>query len=147
MDAETAAFVASVRAEYPGCFACGADNPVGLHLQPGDVDDGAAVAIFRPSPHHAGAGDTLHGGVAAAVLDEIMVWAGILQHRLLTVTATMDLRYRRPLRVGGEVEARGRVTERRGRRLLCSGDLRSDGEVAVSATGLYLAVRSFEAAT
>ena len=33
----------------------------------------------------------------ATVLDEIMVWAGILSHWVLAGTGTMDLRYRRPV--------------------------------------------------
>ena len=27
MDAELAAFIEEIRADYPGCFACGVDNP------------------------------------------------------------------------------------------------------------------------
>lgn len=147
MDADTAAFVAQVRADYPGCFACGVDNPVGLHLDPNDVDGDEAVATFRPIEHHAGAADTLHGGLAATVLDEIMVWAGIISHRVLTVTGTMELRFRRPVRVTDRIEVRGRVAERRGRKLVCEGEVRVEGEVAVTATGLYLVVRSFDSET
>jgi acyl-coenzyme A thioesterase PaaI-like protein len=144
LDAETAAFVEEIRAEYPGCFACGTDNPIGLHLQPAEMDGDEAVATFKPITHHGGAGDTLHGGLAATVLDEIMVWAGLLAEKVLTVTGTMEMRFLRPIRVTDEVEARGKVEERSGRRLRCSGVLRVGGEPAVTATGLYLAVRSFD---
>lgn len=144
IDAETAALVEEIRAEYPGCFACGTDNPVGLHLDPSEMDGGDAVARYRPVRHHGGAGTALHGGLAATALDEIMVWAGILTHRVLTVTGTMDLRFRRPVSVEDDIEVRGRVEERSGRRLRCSGDLLVDGRAAVSARGLYLVARSFE---
>lgn len=137
-EAETAALVERMRADYPRCFACGPDNPIGLHLDPGNMSDGEAIATFSPIAHHGGAGDTLHGGLAATVLDEIMVWAGILSEAVLTVTAKMDLRYRRPVSVDDKVEARGRVDERRGKRLICSGELYVDGAVAVAASGLYL---------
>lgn len=139
-----AALVAEIRTRYPDCFACGADNPVGLHLDPAEMEDGVAVARYRPTEHHAGAGDTLHGGLAATVLDEIMVWAGILAHRVLTVTGTMELRYRRPVSVNDGIEVRGWVEERRGRRLRSSGELRVGGETTVTASGLYLVARSFE---
>lgn len=143
LDAETDALVKEIRADYPDCFACGTDNPVGLHLDPTDMIGDEAVARFRPIEYHAGAGETLHGGLAATVLDEIMVWAGILTHRVLTVTGTMDLRFRGPVSVNDEIEVRGRVDERRGRRLRCSGELLVAGEPAVTASGLYLVARSF----
>jgi len=144
IDPETAALVAKIRTEYPGCFACGVDNPVGLHLDPGGMEGDEAVAHFRPIDHHAGAGDTLHGGLAATVLDEIMVWAAILTHRVLAVTGTMDLRYRHPVSVEDEITVRGRVEERSGRRLRCSGRLEIAGRAAVTAAGIYLVSRSFE---
>lgn len=144
LEADTAALVKEIRAEYRGCFACGTDNPVGLHLDPTEMVDGEAVAVYRPIEHHGGAGDTLHGGLAATVLDEIMVWAGILAHRVLTVTGTMDLRFRRPVSVADEIEVRGRVEERRGRRLRCSGEMLVHRETSVTAQGLYLVARSFD---
>lgn len=141
---DLAALVEEIRTENPGCFACGPDNPIGLHLDPAGMEGEMAVARYRPSPHHGGAGDTLHGGLAATVLDEIMVWAGILAEQVLTVTGTMELRYRRPISVDDEIEVRGWVEERRGRRLRCAAELRTGGEVAATATGLYLVARSYE---
>jgi acyl-coenzyme A thioesterase PaaI-like protein len=144
IDAETAALVEEIRADYPGCFACGVDNPVGLHLDPSGMEGGEAVARYRPIEHHGGAGETLHGGLAATVLDEIMVWAGILTHRVLTVTGTMELRFLRPVSVADDIEVRGRVEGRSDRRLRCAGDLLVHGRRAVSARGLYLVARSFD---
>lgn len=141
---DIATLVADIRSQYPDCFACGPENPVGLHLDPGEMDEGEAVATFSPGEHHAGAGDTLHGGLAATVLDEIMVWAGILAERVLSVTGKMDLRFLRPVSVADEIVLRGRVNERSGRRLRCSGELTVNGQKAVTASGLYLVVRSFE---
>ncbi len=135
--------IAGIRAEYADCFACGTENPVGLHLDPAGMEAGVAVARYRPSDHHAGAGDTLHGGLAATVLDEIMVWAGILSHRVLTVTGTMELRYRRPVSVTDDITVRGWVEDRHGRRLRCSAELRVGEEAAVTGAGLYLVVRDY----
>lgn len=137
-------FVAQIRAEYPGCFACGADNPVGLHLDAAERDGDEAVARFRPLEHHAGAGDTLHGGLAATVLDEIMVWAGLLSRRVLSVTATMELKYRRPVLVADLIDVRGRVDDVSGRRLRCSARIEVRGETRVTAAGVYLVSRTFD---
>lgn len=144
IDDATAALIAEMRADYPDCFACGPDNPVGLHLEPARLDGGMAVAGFDPSPHHVGAGDILHGGLAATVLDEIMVWAAILTHRVLTVTGTMEIRFRRPVSVNQELSVRGFVEERRGRRLRCSAELHVGGDIAVTAGGLYLVSRTLD---
>ena len=94
--------------------------------------------MFRPRPEHVGAGDSLHGGLAATVLDETMVWAGILQERVLSVTGTLNLRFRRPLYVTDTITAVGWVEERRGRRLKLAGRLEADEEIAAEASGLYL---------
>lgn len=144
IDDETAALIAEMRTDYPHCFACGPDNPVGLHLEPVEVEGGAAVAGFDPSPHHVGAGDILHGGLAATVLDEIMVWAAILTHRVLCVTGTMEIRFRRPVSVNQKLTVRGFVEDRRGSRLRCGAELATGGETAVTAGGLYLVSRTLE---
>lgn len=120
------------------CFACGRDNTQGLHLEDWDWSDGKATAVFRPRPEHAGAADTLHGGLAATVLDEAMVWAGILEEHVLSVTATLDLRFRKPLTVSDTITATGWVEERRGRRLRLSGSLDAGDGPAAEATGLYI---------
>lgn len=143
MDAELADLVSRIRSEYPHCFACGTDNPTGLRLEPADLDGDEAVATFSPRPDHVGAADTLHGGLAATVLDEIMVWAGILTERVLTVTGTMELRFRRPVTVEDAIVVRGRVEGRSGRRVRCSATLEVDGAEAVTAEGLYLVARDF----
>lgn len=120
------------------CFACGRANDEGLHLDEWDWRDGQATAVFRPRPEHVGAGDTLHGGLAATVLDEAMVWAGILQERVLSVTGTLNLRFRKPLFVSDTITAVGWVEERRGRRLKLAGRLEAGDEIAAEASGLYL---------
>lgn len=139
MSTGVAELVDSVRRHYDdGCFACGRDNPIGLHLDDFRLEDGQVSARFSPRDDYRGAGTTLHGGIAATALDEILVWAGILLERVLTVTGTMELRYRRPIDVGDAIVVSARVDERSGRRLRASGELEVDGQVRVEASGLYL---------
>lgn len=145
MTLSTATLVDRLRRHYDdGCFACGRDNPIGLHLDSFEVGDGEVSAAFVPRPDYRGAGNTLHGGVAATALDEILVWAGILLERVMSVTGTMELRYRRPVTVGDSIEVRGRVSERRGRRMMVSGDLVVADEIRVQASGLYLVTQTLE---
>ena len=86
----------------------------------------------------------MHGGVAATALDEILVWSGILIEKVLSVTGTIELRYRRPVQVDEPIVVSARVDRRSGRRLEISGDLKVGGESRVQASGLYLATVSVE---
>lgn len=139
MPADLSEYVDAVRRHYDdGCFACGRENPIGLHLDYYDFDGTEVSARFTPREHYRGAGNTLHGGVAAAALDEILVWAGILAERVITVTGTMELRFKRPLLVEETIVATARVDERRGTRLKVSGQLLVDAETRVTGSGLYL---------
>lgn len=139
MTVDTAALVDRVRRHYDdGCFACGRENPIGLHMDDFSLQDGVVSARFHPRLEYRGAGETLHGGVAATGLDEILVWAGILLEKVMSVTGTMNLRFKRPVVVSDPIEVKGRVEERNGRRLRLSGELAVNGETRVEASGLYL---------
>jgi acyl-coenzyme A thioesterase PaaI-like protein len=145
MQEDLSHLVDSIRRHYDdGCFACGRDNPIGLHLDDFRLDDGTVSARFSPRAQYRGAGTTLHGGVAATALDEILVWAGLLVESVLSVTGTMELRYRKPVHVDETIVVSSRVDERRGRRLRLSGELSVDEELRVAASGLYLVTASLD---
>ena len=136
---DAAGLVAALRAHTDnGCFACGLDNPIGLHIDGFSVEDGEVTASFVGREDLRGTIGVLHGGVAATALDEILVWAGIFFEDVLAVTGTLDLRFRRPIRPSGPVCLRARVDDRSGQRLRLSGEVEVDGAVAVSASGIYL---------
>jgi acyl-coenzyme A thioesterase PaaI-like protein len=80
----------------------------------------------------------LHGGVAATALDEMLVWAGILTEKVMTVTGKLELRYRKPLQVTDQLTVRARVDELRGKRMSASGELVVDDDVKTQASGLFL---------
>lgn len=141
MSENIAEFVDAVRRHYDdGCFACGRDNPIGLHLDGFGLDEGEVSARFKPREHYRGTTGSLHGGVSATAVDEILVWAGILTERVMTVTGTMELKYRRPVPVDQEITVSARVDDRNGRRLQISGELKVDDRTLVTASGLYLVV-------
>jgi acyl-coenzyme A thioesterase PaaI-like protein len=145
MPEDISRLVDAVRRHYDdGCFACGRDNPIGLRLDDFTLDDGRVGARFTPRVDYRGAGTTLHGGVAATALDEILVWAGIITEDVLTVTGNIALRYRRPVHVDETITVSARVDERNGRRLRISGELTVDAQVRVEASGLYLVATSVE---
>jgi acyl-coenzyme A thioesterase PaaI-like protein len=62
-------------------FACGIENPIGLHLAFYTEDDGRCIGRFRPKPEHQGYPGQLHGGLISSLLDEptqISVHFGVL---------------------------------------------------------------------
>lgn len=138
--ADIGELVDRVRRQYDdGCFACGRDNPLGLHLDDFQLDDGVVSASFLPRPEFRGTTSVLHGGVTATALDEMLVWAAILTHGVMAVTGTFELRFKKPIPMGDTLRVRARVDERRGRRLLCSGELLDrTGMEMTSAKGMYL---------
>ncbi|MEA1902821.1 MAG: PaaI family thioesterase [Actinomycetota bacterium] len=135
----TAELIDRLRRHYDdGCFACGRDNPLGLNMDDFDFEDGVVSASFNPRPDFRGVQGILHGGVAATALDEILVWAGILNEKVMSVTGTMEMKFRKPVHIADTITVRARIDERRGRRLIASGELVVDDQVRVQASGLYL---------
>jgi len=134
--------VDAVRRKYDDeCFACGRDNPHGMHLDGFELDtNGTVTARFQPRQEYRGTLGVLHGGIAATALDEVMVWAGILTLGVMSVTGTLDLRYSGTAEVTDHFVASAWIEERRGRRLRVASALTAQGndKPSVTASGLYL---------
>ena len=124
------------------CFACGPDNPHGLHLHGFRLEGEEYVVDFCPARQHQGWQGLTHGGIVATLLDEVMTRLLYEQERN-AVTAEMTVRYHRPLTTGASVQARARVQEDRGRLIRTSAELRDQsGELIASAEGKFVLVRS-----
>jgi uncharacterized protein (TIGR00369 family) len=95
------------------CFACGPENPIGMHLHfDRAVDSEGVFARFSLGPQYQGWRGIAHGGIVMALLDEAMAHAaGFAGHR--GVTAAVNVRFRRPVPLEEPIEARGRVTWKR----------------------------------
>jgi acyl-coenzyme A thioesterase PaaI-like protein len=97
------------------CFACGPENPIGLHLRfDRAADSDGVVARSTLLPQYQGWRGIAHGGIVMALLDEAMAHAaGYAGHR--GVTAAVKVRFRRPVPLEVPIEVRGRVAwQRRG---------------------------------
>lgn len=135
---------AAVRARYNDCFGCGLDNPIGLHLDGFAADGSELVASFTPRPGYQGFAGILHGGILAALLDETLAWTAMMLEGQYVVTASLDLKYRKPAPSNKPYELRGSVDERRGRRLRLSGAAAADGAVVAEASGLFIATEAVD---
>ncbi len=142
MTPQLAETIERIRLEFGDmCFACGRKNDVGLHIDNFTWDGQTVTGSFDPRDEYRGAGDVLHGGVAATALDEISAWAGILGEGVLCVTGRLEIRYRSPLTVHDRVTASASVDERSGRRLLISARLTTADRVMVESNGLFVVSR------
>lgn len=120
------------------------EDPLRLGLRFWRVGD-RLVARFEPRPEHRGPPGYVHGGMAAAVLDEVMASLGWALDDTPCVTATLSLKYRKgvPLEAGPvRVEAWRERAEARRTQKVSGRIVLGDGSVAVEATGLFVQVRA-----
>ena len=127
------------------CFACGPENPIGLrlHFEPGN--DGGVRANVTLRPEFQGWRGLAHGGIAMSLLDEAMAHAaGFAGHR--GVTASMNIRFRKPIPLGEPLEVTGDVKWTR-RNVLGLGArvTDSEGTVLVEGEGNFVSMGSVEA--
>jgi uncharacterized protein (TIGR00369 family) len=90
------------------CFGCSPTNPSGLRMR--FLTDGRAVySQLRVPGHLCGWSHIVHGGVLSTILDEIMSWAAIRLLQRIALTQKMDVEFLKPVQVGAELQAEGRV--------------------------------------
>lgn len=129
------------------CFVCGESNACGLKIR--FETDGATVRTrFVPKPEHIGFKQTVHGGITATLLDEIMVWACAIQTKRFAYCAELNVRFQSPLRPGEEVLVSAELVANRKNKIFeAKGEVRNHaGQVLATATGKYLPIKETEAA-
>lgn len=125
------------------CFGCGHANPEGLRLRFSRYEDGTVETLHRTAAHHCGLDTVVHGGIQAAILDEVMGVAAQLglpekSGDQACVTAEMNLTYRRPVPMADQVRAQARLVSVDGRDLHVEGMIvADDGTVLTRATSRW----------
>lgn len=121
------------------CFACGLENLSGLRLRFYDNGKDQVFSHFTVDPQHAGYPGMVHGGIVAAILDEVggrTVMIGNPQH--FFVTARLDVRFRQPVPVSVPLEATGWLLKRRASRTLAHAEISAAGRgILAEANILY----------
>ena len=97
------------QSEFPMCFACGKDNPVGLKLRIEKNGD-EARGEFIISDLYQGWRGYVHGGIIFTILDEVMAYAYFPE--IKGVTAKTEVRIRQPILIGVPLVATGRVVKK-----------------------------------
>lgn len=122
---------------FPACFGCGRDNPWGLRLEL-FRRRGKVTAACRLDRRFAGFPGTAHGGILAALLDEVMAWAAMEASGRRCVTGELLVRYLRPVPLGEDIRAWGEAVEQGKRSLRCRGQIEeASGEVLVRGEGEF----------
>src|SRR5215468_5842711 len=130
--------------DFAHCFGCGRSNPNGHQLKSFREGDDV-VAHFTPSPHHIAVPGFVYGGLLASLADcHAMATAAAdavsaAGRRIgegtapRFVTAALRVDYLKPTPLGGELEIRGRVTERSEKKAVVAVSISAGGIVTVRA--------------
>lgn len=126
------------------CFACGKENPQGLHMH-FRMEGGRAIADFTVPDYLQGYPGQAHGGAVATMLDEAMGWATYGQG-IWAMTAKFSMRFRDSVPLDEQLTVAGWVTRDRGRFLELEAELRNaEGTLLAQAEGVFARVRGKEA--
>ena len=123
------------------CLVCGVDNDYGLKTRFYETVNNELIAVFKTLPEHQSYPHVTHGGISAAILDEVIGRAIMMttDSNTFGVTIELKVRYKNPVPIGVELKAVGRITKERSRTFEGTGELYlPNGDVAIEAEGKYM---------
>jgi acyl-coenzyme A thioesterase PaaI-like protein len=121
----------------------GKRNPIAPPLRLWKTGEGEVGGEAFFSPTYAGPPDSVHGGILAAVFDEILAMANVISGTA-GFTGTLTVRYRRKTPLNTPIELWGKNLKQDGRKQLCRGEMRVDGEITADAEGLFICAPDLE---
>ena len=123
------------------CFACGPDNPDGMHLKfTFDAERQSVESRVVIDPRLQGATGFAHGGITAMLLDEAMAKVNGLSGTR-AVTLRLNVSYRKMIPLSQELRLTGQLVRRRGRKIyLCARIHNAAGELCAEGRAMFLAV-------
>lgn len=123
------------------CFACGPDNPDGMHLE-FTLDDThkTFVCHFTLDKRYTGPPGHCHGGIIATILDDAMGKPNKLRN-VVAVTKEMTIEYLKPVPLHKPLRAEGREVSVHGRQHINMAEIFNDeGEVLARSKGTFIAI-------
>lgn len=124
---------------FDECFVSGPWNPMGIAMDVQREGD-EVVATVELGPAFEGAPGRSHGGIVAAVFDDVLGYLLTLI-RQAAFTGELTVHYLAPTPIGQRLEFRARVSRREGRKIWSAAEaVDASGEVVARATGLFIAV-------
>ncbi len=128
------------------CFVCGDANARGFNLR-SETDGKVVRTQFAFRAEHVGFKETVHGGLTATLLDEIMTWACAVGAKRFAYCAELNVRYLLPVRPNEPILAAAElVANRKGRLFEAKAEMKDQaGNVLATATGKYLPLKAADA--
>lgn len=118
-------------------------NPLAPPIELEVTSDGIVRGEFTLGPVYEGPPSYVHGGVSAMVLDQVLGMAAAATGTP-GMTATLELRYRRPTPLGVPLLAEAKASIVEGRKVFASGTIAApDGRVTVEATAMFVMPQRF----
>ncbi len=123
------------------CFACGKDNPDGMHLK-FYLDEAARKAIchFTLTQRYTGPPGHSHGGIIATILDEAMGKVNKFRN-VLALTKSMQVEYLKPVPLDKPLTVTGYEQSVDGRKHVNVAEISNEGGVILArSTGTFIAI-------
>jgi uncharacterized protein (TIGR00369 family) len=122
-------------AHFDYCYVSGSLNPAGLAMTAW-FEDGEVRATLELGPAHEGAPGIAHGGIVAAIFDDLLAYAAAREHGFV-VTADLHVKFLRPTPIGERLTGTARCATSGGTLIGVVGELASSRGVAAVATAWY----------
>lgn len=123
---------------YPDCIVSGPANPMGIALTCHRERDDAVASVTLGAAFE-GAPGRAHGGIVAAVFDDVMGFV-LSMLRTPAYTGRLTVSYLAPTPLVTRLEFRARLRERDGRKLWIEGEATVNGCRFAEAEGLFIAI-------
>jgi uncharacterized protein (TIGR00369 family) len=123
------------------CFACGKDNPQGMHLKFSlDREGKRYVSNFRLSKRFTGPPGYCHGGIIATILDDAMSKLNKLRD-VIAATSQLRIEYLKPVPLHTPLRVESRELWKRGRRLTHTAEILDQaGTVLARGRGVFMII-------
>ena len=121
-------------------MVCGTDNEFTLNARFYELENGELSVVFRSEDWHQSYPGRVHGGIAAAVLDELIGRSvSIGEPQIWGVTVELSVKYKKTIPTDAELKAIARTTKNSRKLFEGTGELYlPDGTVAATAWGKYM---------
>lgn len=123
---------------FSDSIVAGAANPMGLAAQLWRDGDVACMRVTLGKAFE-GAPGRAHGGIIAALLDEVMGLMNVI-HGAMAFTAQLDITYVAPTPVGEPIIARAWLARRDNRKQFVEATLHADDVLVASAKALFISI-------
>lgn len=115
------------------CFVCGEKNLQGIQARLSvDKENNTSYCRLALGDQFQGWQDVVHGGILATLLDEACAYACMTATEQC-VTGEIKIRYRKPVKVGQEIELFGQLVDTSRKVWLAKAQVKVDGAVHAEA--------------